>query len=726
MEGVSTKFYQNILLTTDNNSINKELTAKMQKLEKYVNFNNWLKANGVVYDGVEYPVVFGQYGLIGAAATKDIAPLTAFISIPNKIIISYDRARFSELKSFFKQSEDLFSEKENDEAGVNVLTVFFMYERLKSKKSLWNEYFEILENNETILTWTAEEINGIPDPYIQKQAREYKEQVDELWDELKQLLHSQPNFFSKSTATKELFLWAYNIVMSRCFGYTQKGTCIVPFADCLNHNKYHATYFYVHKEFELNQASKHPQYIIKKRTLDLSIVDPLLANKVTPTLFKNEVFNFVRNYKEDALFNDSSVRSQMISTVRQINMEQLQKNQDQEIWTSQFFTTSDEEDNDTDSEDEEEKKKAREISTLKLKESSSMREALERVRRYEEKLRNQPKMSQEDEERANQDRRKADESYQQQLLENQKKKLEQEAKEGKIQQDEELELKNIYYLNEDDYDWYNCQDNQIYFIFASNKPIVKGEQIFNFYGRRTNRHLICWYGFTFQPNEYDSLSFRLFLHKKSEEINENNIKEILYSDYISYEEWENGVKIGEKIVPTDVLSKEFRLKDGLLCDELINYMRINKMQHYNGLDRDLIMLTQPKSINFELRCIEAALIVIKELKDRYLKFSSQIKEMPGQIQGGKNSSIPIQVAHQQFSKILYDGHFRALEKQIALFNISKEILQEIAKGTENFKSIYLKLYPQFETEQDYPANREYLRKYLKAINDGIVTNIKQK
>lgn len=41
-----------------------------------------------------------------------------------------------------------------------------MFERLKGKKSAWNEYFDIIESPETIIAWAPEEIAQIPDPYI--------------------------------------------------------------------------------------------------------------------------------------------------------------------------------------------------------------------------------------------------------------------------------------------------------------------------------------------------------------------------------------------------------------------------------------------------------------------------------------------------------------------------------------------------------------------------------
>jgi hypothetical protein len=38
---------------------------------------------------VDYPVAFGKHGqLIGMAASKDVPPLKAFLSVPHKLIIT--------------------------------------------------------------------------------------------------------------------------------------------------------------------------------------------------------------------------------------------------------------------------------------------------------------------------------------------------------------------------------------------------------------------------------------------------------------------------------------------------------------------------------------------------------------------------------------------------------------------------------------------------------------
>jgi hypothetical protein len=44
---------------------------------------------------------------------------------------------------------------------------------------------------------------------------------------------------------------------------------------------------------------------------------------------------------------------------------------------------------------------------------------------------------------------------------------------------------------------------------ATRGPIKKNEQIYNFYGRRSNRFLLIGYNFVLENNKYDSFAFRI-------------------------------------------------------------------------------------------------------------------------------------------------------------------------------------------------------------------------
>jgi len=66
-----------------------------------------------------------------------------------------------------------------------------------------------------------------------------------------------------------------------------------------------------------------------------------------------------------------------------------------------------------------------------------------------------------------------------------------------------------------------------------------GEQIYNSYGKRSNRYLLIWYGFTILNNKFDSVPFRLVM-KKGDPQHQQKFDRCIRDD-----EWEGGVVINE-------------------------------------------------------------------------------------------------------------------------------------------------------------------------------------
>ena len=65
------------------NSEKSLAAASDPKFKKYV---EWLKANGCIFDKVDFPAYFGQ--VCGGRAAEDILPQEAIAFVPNKLIIS--------------------------------------------------------------------------------------------------------------------------------------------------------------------------------------------------------------------------------------------------------------------------------------------------------------------------------------------------------------------------------------------------------------------------------------------------------------------------------------------------------------------------------------------------------------------------------------------------------------------------------------------------------------
>jgi hypothetical protein len=65
------------------------VTARIQKEEKYVEFNAWCVKHGVVAPSVEYPVAFGPTGeLIGLRAKRDIGLCESYLYVPVNLTIN--------------------------------------------------------------------------------------------------------------------------------------------------------------------------------------------------------------------------------------------------------------------------------------------------------------------------------------------------------------------------------------------------------------------------------------------------------------------------------------------------------------------------------------------------------------------------------------------------------------------------------------------------------------
>lgn len=61
---------------------------------KYIRFKEWMLENGARFPDVDFPVAFGHHGeLMGLAANKDIPPMRGFLFVPDKLMITAEKAR---------------------------------------------------------------------------------------------------------------------------------------------------------------------------------------------------------------------------------------------------------------------------------------------------------------------------------------------------------------------------------------------------------------------------------------------------------------------------------------------------------------------------------------------------------------------------------------------------------------------------------------------------------
>ena len=70
-----------------------------------------------------------------------------------------------------------------------------------------------------------------------KQFFKVSQEMNELWDDMLKVILRFPQIFGDAQADdRKLFYRSYELVMTRCFGWSLKSTSLVPFADMLNHS----------------------------------------------------------------------------------------------------------------------------------------------------------------------------------------------------------------------------------------------------------------------------------------------------------------------------------------------------------------------------------------------------------------------------------------------------------------------------------------------------------
>lgn len=158
--------------------INPAKTEELKNNPKYQRYLKWVRENGLIANGVDFPVAFGSLGYLGLAANKDIPPYTAFLALPNKLFMNVEKLMaIPELAKIIKENEATFSEKDCLENDIKKLTLWVMYEKNKGEKSFWFPYFDIIDESYTILSWTDQEMQQCDSDFVMKLGGEFKERV---------------------------------------------------------------------------------------------------------------------------------------------------------------------------------------------------------------------------------------------------------------------------------------------------------------------------------------------------------------------------------------------------------------------------------------------------------------------------------------------------------------------------------------------------------------------
>eukprot|EP01017_Pseudomicrothorax_dubius_P051575 TRINITY_DN9960_c0_g1_i3.p1 TRINITY_DN9960_c0_g1~~TRINITY_DN9960_c0_g1_i3.p1 ORF type:complete len:524 (-),score=127.06 TRINITY_DN9960_c0_g1_i3:45-1616(-) len=501
-------------------SVNEEATKLHQSQPAVQRFQQWLVENNVrISPKIRYPVCFGQEGYTGVLAVEAIEPNEAIIAIPNHVLITVSRAQTSELAEIIIKNPDAFEEHYDKE--FNTLVLFIIFEKMKEEKSFWHIYFDIVGQIYTLSDWSDAEIEELDSPAILKDLEEIRKENHDLWLRMKMIMDENPNLFPPEKVSYEIFRWASAFVMTRSFGWGLPGSLISPLADLLNHNNDGCTNFLISIKGE---QSYIPDYRRKKDKLDLTILPEFNKRTKENELSYDVVTRYLIKNKEKLRkpMSDEEIRAlfkeEKQQLVKEINAK-LIDTPGKQVWTLNYFLSSDSEDNDTEEEEEEGEEEEEEKKEDNLKETNRNGKL---EQKDESTVIDQQKIFQVD------DDDYKDEIVKQEFSSSFGKGVTtvslstiQSPKEyfdtmGPIERQQLREIsttakntnKNTTDEEEDDekFPWYNTLDDQIYFLVATHadQKVEKNQQLFYFYGSRTNKYLLSWYGFCYSNNRYDS------------------------------------------------------------------------------------------------------------------------------------------------------------------------------------------------------------------------------
>jgi hypothetical protein len=221
-------------------------------------------------------------------------------------------------------------------------------------------------------------------------------------------------------------------------------------------------------------------------------------------------------------------------------------------------------------------------------------------------------------------------------------------------------------LNEDyegteDFSWINYENDEgVYYAMGTKHKTTykQGDQLFNCYGLRTNRFLLLNYGFCLRNNKYNSLGFKVFVNYQAPKKESPSKQE--ESDDSQYQ-------------------KVIRLKKDKLSEDLLQYLRANLIFTYKGGNKEMLLVSSPVDIDFELYVVSCALNLMKNMRNtKYPTTLEQDRKMLAQI--FDNWRFKLALIHRINQKEI-------LEDQIKLLAILLRILARMKEGTP-FKEAY--------------------------------------
>lgn len=174
--------------------------------------------------------------------------------IPSRCILSVRKSLQSDLKPIFDRYEHMFSMEKVSDAEFNILAMYLFYEMLKKEQSFYYPYLQCLPHEDfTMIDWPENSVAACRSPYLKSESSFVRDELLRIFQQIKQEILTTEELFTRLNCSEEeltsTFLRAYNIVMTRCYGWSLPSTCLIPLADMCNHNDVqNSTHYIVHKK----------------------------------------------------------------------------------------------------------------------------------------------------------------------------------------------------------------------------------------------------------------------------------------------------------------------------------------------------------------------------------------------------------------------------------------------------------------------------------------------
>lgn len=262
-----------------------------------------------------------------------------------------------------------------------------------------------------------------------------------------------------------------------------------------------------------------------------------------------------------------------------------------------------------------------------------------------------------------------------------------------------LEESEVYDFDKsEDYSWWQGVDDRrgIYFAMGTkfSSRYSKGDQLFNCYGRRTNRFLLTNYGFCLRFNKYNSLGFKVFVTNKPDP--------------------------GSAPAEPQKFQKVIKLKMNRLSLDLLQYLRANLIFtfQFKGDDRSSATVSTPVHLDFECHMLTQAIALIDSIlrsqyKTTYEHDLCQLELLAEDKMDVKNPwRYKLALIHRANQKeiLICQRKLCCILKAIIV-----TLLDRANQGNStsaDFKRAYLLQVPDQETAEEVMKHRLTLRNYL--------------